>query len=151
MQQGDRKTHSPAPHHPAIAFRLPAHPTMRRRITVTIMLVAMQLTGCVSSSRIMDLSRLLQVERRKFADGKSTLERVLSAAARQRNARLELAAQPEIVIRAEYLTLMRELEDDETKRLGLPELVAPGIELARYWRLSAEIDLLRAQRTAGHR
>jgi hypothetical protein len=56
MQQGDRKTRSPATHHPAIAFRFPAHPTMRRRITVTIMLVAMQLTGCVSSSRIMDLA-----------------------------------------------------------------------------------------------
>ena len=91
-------------------------------------------------------SQLFQGERRKFDDGKTTLEAILSAAARLRDARLHLAAQPETVIRAEHLALMREMEQNERKRVGFPN--PDGIELARFWRLSAEVDLLRAQRAA---
>jgi hypothetical protein len=91
-------------------------------------------------------SQLLQGERRKLDNGRTTLEAVLSAAARLRDARLDLAAEPETVIREEHLALMREMEKQVKSAMGFPR---PDLEeLARYWRLSAEVDLLRAQKAA---
>jgi hypothetical protein len=101
-------------------------------------------------SRFDSATKALRTERTKFEKGTTTLETVYHAARRMREAELELSTTTDGQIDAltKHVALMRQFEQDVSKRIERGQLAVGDDETPRCWRLSAEVELLRAKRAA---
>jgi hypothetical protein len=102
------------------------------------------------SARFESATKALRLERAKLDAGKSTTEALYQSA--QRVLEAELALNPTTEGRVAALTkhvdVMRQFEEEALKRVERGILPMGEDETPRYWRLSAEIELLRLKRTA---
>jgi beta-lactamase regulating signal transducer with metallopeptidase domain/multidrug resistance efflux pump len=107
-------------------------------------------TQALLNARFESATKALRTERTKLDNGKSTFEAVYQAARRVRDAEVELSATPDGQITAltKHVALMRQFEQDAAKRIEVGALAPGDAEALRYWRLTAEIELLRAKRAA---
>ncbi len=102
------------------------------------------------TARFDSATKALRVERAKLDSGKSTLEIFYQAAQRVLAAELDLSTTAEARVTAltKHLTLMRQLEQEAAKKIQVGVLPVGDDEAPRCWRLSAQVDLLRAERVA---
>jgi hypothetical protein len=107
-------------------------------------------TQALLNARFDSATKALRAERIKLDNGKSTFEAVNQAAQRVRDAEVELSTTPDGQITAltKHVALMREFEQDAAKRIEAGALAVGDDETPRYWRLTAEVELLRAKRAA---
>jgi multidrug resistance efflux pump len=107
-------------------------------------------TQALLNARFESATKALRTERTKLDNGKSTFEAVYQAARRVRDAEVELSTTPDGQITAltKHVALMRQFEQDAAKRIEVGALAPGDAEALRYWRLTAEIELLRAKRAA---
>lgn len=105
----------------------------------------------VLTERHASAEKAFRLERIKLENGRSTLEMVCLAARRVRDAELDLKTRPEerVTVLSRHLATMRQLEQQARKRVETGTLAPGDEEVPRYWRLTAEAELLRAQREAG--
>lgn len=92
--------------------------------------------------------QLLAIEERRLKQGGSSLTSVSEASRRARDAALELNHKPEAQLAAltNHLAITRRLEESVSRAAENGAATSSDKELARYWRLDAEIALLRAKR-----
>jgi hypothetical protein len=102
------------------------------------------------NARFDSATKALRAERIKLDNGKSTFEAVYQAARRVRDAEVELSTTPDGQITAltKHVALMLQFERDAAKRIDTGALAPGDAEAPRYWRLNAEVELLRAKRAA---
>ena len=87
-------------------------------------------------------------ERKKAAAGKSTTEQIFHFAQMVVDAEVELAETPEQVIaaRESRLKIAKQWEAETESRVQIGSLSPGDKNMARYWRLTAEIELARTKR-----
>jgi ribosomal protein L20 len=83
-----------------------------------------------------------------FLTGMGALDIVVSVARRVTDSDLELADNPanQIAIREKLVDFLKTVEKLEQARLETQEIGLIDLEFTRYWRLDAEIQLLKAKR-----
>jgi hypothetical protein len=102
------------------------------------------------TARLDSATKALRIERDKLASGRTTFQVVCQAAQCLLAAQLDLSATAEERVAAltNQVALMRQLEQEAAKRLEAGILPVGDDEVVRYWRLTAEVELLRAKRVA---
>jgi hypothetical protein len=92
--------------------------------------------------------KLLAIEEHRLKEGGSSLTSVCEASRRVGDAALELTHNPEAQLAAltNHLAVARRLEESVNRAAENGAATSSDTELARYWRLDAEIALLRAKR-----
>jgi len=95
-------------------------------------------------------TKMLDAEQLKLQAGKSTLETVCQAARLVLDAELELSTTPDNRVAAltKYVALVRQLEQEGEQRVKVGAAGQLDVEALRYWRLTGEIELLRAKRAS---
>ncbi len=91
--------------------------------------------------------RVLQAEQRRMEAGWSTVQTVFEAARRALGAQLELTSAPaeQLAAHERHLDLCRGLEQQVQTQVERRILSQTDLDFARYGRLNAEIELLRAK------
>ena len=105
------------------------------------------------SERFDSATKALQIERMKLDSGRSTHEMMYQAARRALEAELELKNTPAARVAAlnRHVTLMRQFEREAAKKVEIGVLPVGDAESPRYWRLTAEVELVRAKRAAAQK
>jgi hypothetical protein len=105
------------------------------------------------TERFESATKALQIERLKLDSGKSSHEMMYQAARRLLEAELELDATPAGRVAAlnKHVTLMRQFEREAAKKVEIGVLPVGDAETPRYWRLTAEVELVRAKRAAAQK
>ena len=100
------------------------------------------------TARFDSAAKALRLERTKLDKGKSTFETVYQAAQRVLDAELALSttADGRVTALTKHVELMRQFEQDAARRVEQGVLPVGDDETPRYWRLTAEVDLLRLKR-----
>ena len=105
-------------------------------------------------------AEILNAERMSFQIGESSIKRICRAARRAHKAEIALHSGQEelIALHTKHVTLLREMEKIAEAKRSAGLLHQRDETLIRYWRLTGEIELLKAQRKphleasrAGHR
>lgn len=98
-------------------------------------------------ARYVCATNALSIEQFRLERGVLNDEMIWRAAERIRDAELELAANPDrqIAVLTKYLVLMRQREQQVSNRVAVGAVRPTDLGIARYWRLTAEADLLRAK------
>ena len=102
------------------------------------------------STRFDCATKAFRFERAKLDNGKSSFEMVCQAAQRVLAAELELSttAEQRVAALARHVALMRQFEQEAAKRVEVGVLPVGDDEAPRCWRLTAEVELLRAKRVS---
>ena len=102
------------------------------------------------TARLDSATKSLQSARVKLNKGAGTLEAVYQAAQRVLDAELELStkADDRVTVLIKHVALMRDFEQDTAKKIERGMLAVGDDETPRCWRLTAEVELLRAKRAA---
>jgi hypothetical protein len=91
--------------------------------------------------------KVLEAEKRRMETGKSPVQTVFDAGRCLLEAELELSATPKdrLAARQKHLDLTKALEDHVKVQFERGSLSGAELEWAQYWRLNAQVELLRAK------